>query len=127
MADGTDPSAYDRLRTIANTVSFVGAAIVLLIVLGGGCALAVAHALTRRTLIDLGVSTARRARLYARWTAVLPLTILATVPLALVLASQGITASGSFGLSWLLPAVSSSLASLVVGYAMLRAPVQVDE
>ncbi|MEH0973605.1 hypothetical protein V6U77_20995 [Micromonospora sp. CPCC 205546] len=128
LASGTDPTAYDRLRSVANTASFLGATTAALILLLGGVALVVAHTLTRRTLVDIGAVPGRRWGIVARWTAV-PLTTAAlAIPLAIFTASGGgQRTEASYGSLWFLPGLLGAAASLIVGAAFLRPPPTADE
>ncbi|MGC4857432.1 hypothetical protein ACLQ24_29735, partial [Micromonospora sp. DT4] len=128
MASGTDPTAYDRLRSVANTASFLGATMAMLILLLGGIALVVAHTLTRRTLVDIGAAPGRRWGIVARWTAV-PLTTAAlAIPLAIFTASGGgQRAEASYGSLWFLPGLLGAAASVILGAAFLRPPPRADE
>ena len=127
-ASGTDPTAYDRLRSAANTVSFLGAAGATMIVLLGGLSLVVAHSLTRRALIDVGSASGARWRIVVRWTAVPVVTLALTTPLAILTASLGGQATNaSYGILWILPGILGAAASLVVGVAFLRTPQTTSE
>jgi hypothetical protein len=122
-ADGTDPSAYDRLRSLANIVSFLGAAAAALVLLLGGCAMVVAHTVTRQSLIDIGSRSGLRRRLVARWIA-LPIL---SAGLALLLAISTASAGGQrddadYGALWLLPGGFAVVASLIVAVTFLRVP-----
>jgi hypothetical protein len=127
-ANGSDPTAYDRLRSTANTVSFLGATAAMVIVLLGGVSMVVAHSLTRRTLVDIGAATSRRWGIVTRWTAVPVVAGALTIPLAILTASSGgqITDT-SYGALWILPGVLAMVASLVVAVAFLRPPQQTGE
>ncbi|MFI7331522.1 hypothetical protein [Micromonospora aurantiaca (nom. illeg.)] len=127
-ASGTDPTAYDRLRSVANTASFLGATTSMLILLLGGGALIVAHSLTRRTLVDIGARPGRRWGIVARWTAV-PLTTAAlAIPLAIFAASGGgQRTEASYGGLWILPGLLGAAAALILGAAFLRPPPTPDE
>ncbi len=125
---GTDPTGYDRLRSVANTVSFLGAATTMIIVLLGGIALVVAHTLTRRTLVDIGSTPRRRWGIVARWTAVPLITAVLTIPLAILTASLGgQSTDSSIGVLWILPGAAGAVASLIVGLAFLRTPPTTSE
>lgn len=122
-ADGTDPTAYDRLRSVANTVSFLGATAVAVIVLLGGMATVLAHTLTRRTLVDLGSAARFRWGIVARWIAVPVIATALTIPLAILTASSGGRSSdASYGILWILPGVVGTAAFLVIAVAFLRVP-----
>ncbi|MGY4645622.1 hypothetical protein [Cellulomonas sp. URHB0016] len=122
-ADGTDPTAYDRIRGLADAVSVAGAALAVVVVLAGGLGLVVGHTLARRTLVDLGALASRRRGIFVRWNAVLVVALAATVPLvALVLARDVPPDDVALGYFWLLPAAAALLASLVVGAAMSTTP-----
>ncbi|MDQ7906068.1 hypothetical protein RB614_16265 [Phytohabitans sp. ZYX-F-186] len=127
-ASGTDPTAYDRLRSLANTVGFLGATATMVIVLVGGLSLVVAHTLSRRTLVDTGAVPAVRWGIVARWTAIPTLTTALTVPLAiLTVSSGGQSTDASYGLLWTLPGALGALASLIIGIAFLRTPTSAGE
>lgn len=127
-ASGTDPTAYDRLRSVANTASFLGATTSMLILFLGGGALIVAHSLTRRTLVDIGARPGRRWGIITRWTAV-PLTTAAlAIPLAIFTASGGgQRTEASYGSLWILPGLLGAAAALILGAAFLRQPPTADE
>jgi hypothetical protein len=123
MQNGSDPTEYDRLRSIANTAAFLGALGTLVIVMLGGAGLIVGHTLTRRTLIDVGAAPGRRLSIVARWTAVPLITMLLTIPLAILTVSLGAQRTGaSYGFLWILPGVAGAAASVFVGAAFLRTP-----
>jgi hypothetical protein len=122
-ASGSDPTAYDRLRSVANTVSLLGAATAMVIILLGGISLVVAHTLTRRTLVDVGAIAGRRWGIAARWTALPLITTLVTIPLTfLTVSAGGQRTNASYGLLWILPGIVGALAFLIVGVAFLRTP-----
>ncbi|TDD62481.1 hypothetical protein E1263_03315 [Kribbella antibiotica] len=122
-ADGTDPTAYDRLRSVANTVGFLGAAAALLFVLLGGGALVVAHSVTRQSLIDLGSRSGPRRRLASRWIALLVISSAAALALAILTAAGAGRRTGpSYGILWLLPGSFAVAAAFVVAVAFLRVP-----
>jgi hypothetical protein len=127
-ASGSDPTAYDRLRSLANTVSFLGATTAMVIILLGGISLVVAHTLTRRTLVDVGAVAGRRWGIAARWTAMPLLTTISTIPLTyLTVSAGGQRTNDSYGLLWILPGIVGSAAFLIVGVAFLRTPRTVRE
>lgn len=120
-ADGTDPTAYDRLRSVANTVSVLGGAAAAVLLLLGGMAILVAHAATRRALADLGPTA--RWRILVRWTAVPTTAAALATPLAILTASYaGRSTDASYGMLWLLPGCLAVLASIAIGTGFLRAP-----
>lgn len=122
-ADGTDPTAYDRQRSLANVFGLLGASATSLIVLLGGAALVTAHTVTRRTLYDLAGRRDGIRSLVARWIAIAALTLAATVPLCYLAASYGGRATDySYGWLWVLPGVSSLLACVVVAWSFLTVP-----
>jgi hypothetical protein len=93
------------------------------IVMLGGAGLIAGHTLTRRTLIDVGAAPGRRLSIVARWTAVPLITMLVTIPLAILTASLGAQRTGaSYGLLWILPGVAGAVASVFIGAAFLRTP-----
>ncbi|HEX5205500.1 MAG TPA: hypothetical protein VFW27_36700 [Actinoplanes sp.] len=123
MQNGSDPTEYDRLRSVANTAAFLGALGTIVIVMLGGAGLIVGHTLTRRTLIDVGAAPGRRLSIVARWTAVPLITTLLTIPLAILtvsLAAQRTAAS--YGVLWILPGVAGATAAVFIGAAFLRTP-----
>ncbi len=123
LADGTDPSAYDRQRTIANAASMLGAAAALILLLIGGTALLIAHRLPRRIVVDIGASSRARWGLAARWAAVPALSLAVTLPLAIATASYGGRATdGGYGALWILPGTLGALAAIALGLAFLRVP-----
>lgn len=127
-ADGTDPTAYDRLRSVANTVSSLGAVAAAIVLLLGGASTVIAHELLRRTLIDLGAASAPRRRFMVRLATVPVITMALTIPLAILTASIGGDESiTSYGRLWLLPAVVALLASAVVAAAFIRVPAPANE
>lgn len=122
-ADGTDPTAYDRLRSNANVVGTVSAAAAAVVLLLGGLSAAVTHVTTRRRLVELGGAVGPRHQIIARLCGVPLLTAALTVPLAYLSVSHGGQASGvSYGLIWLLPGAASVAAAVAVGAAFLRVP-----
>jgi hypothetical protein len=123
MENGSDPTEYDRLRSVANTAAFLGALGTIVIVMLGGAGLIVGHTLTRRTLIDVGAAEGRRLSIVARWTAVPLITMLLTIPLAILTVSLGAQRTAvSYGVLWILPGVAGAAASVFVGAAFLRTP-----
>lgn len=123
VADGTDPTAYDRLRSVANTVGLLGSAASVGLVLLGGMAMVVSNALTRRILVDLGTRPSIRWTVAIRWTALMSVPLALAVPLGIASASYAGRADGaSYGLLWPLPGLLGFLASVVIGIAFLRVP-----
>jgi hypothetical protein len=123
MQNGSDPTEYDRLRSVANTAAFLGALGTILIVMLGGAGLIVGHTLTRRTLIDVGAAPGRRLSIVARWTAVPLITMLLTIPLAILTVSSGAQrTAASYGVLWILPGVAGVAVSAVIGATFLRKP-----
>lgn len=123
IADGTDPTAYDRLRSLANTLGILGAFGAAVLVLLGGLSLVVASSLVRRTLVDLGAAAGVRWQVLGRLLAVLMGTTALVPPLAILTASLGGRAhDASYGWVWSLPGVLSLVASAVVGVAYLQRP-----
>lgn len=122
-ADGTDPTSYDRQRSLANVLGLLGAAATSLIVLLGGAALVTAHTVTRRNLHDLATRRHGVRTLGVRWIAIAGLTLAATVPLCYLAASYGGRATDySYGWLWALPGGSSLLACVVVARSFLTVP-----
>ena len=127
-ADGTDPTAYDRLRSVANTVSFLGAAGAAVIVLLGGLTMVVAHTFVRRTILDLGTAPHRRWNLISRWIALPTLSTCAALVLAYMTASLGGQRTAvPFGTLWILPGAAALASAVVVVAAFLRTPPEVSD
>lgn len=127
-ASGTDPTEYDRLRSTASIVSFLGATVVAVVVLLGGVSMVVAHSVTRRAIVDVGAASIRRWGIVGRWTAVLGITAMLTIPLTILTASLGGRIEiSSFGRLWILPGLLSVVASLMVGLAFSRQPQRQSE
>jgi hypothetical protein len=123
MQNGSDPSEYDRLRSVANTAAFLGALGTMVIVVLGGAGMIVGHTLARRTLVDIGAAPGRRWSIVARWTALPLITVLLTIPLAILTVSSGLQRTAvSYGVLWILPGVAGVAASVFIGAAFLRTP-----
>lgn len=122
-SDGTDPTAYDRLRSVANLYGLLGAAAAaLLLVLGAG-ALASIHTTARRALVDLGASRDMRRGLWLRWSGLCGSSVLLAGLIAITTASlAGQSTASRFGLYWALPAALGVLASFVGTMALTRIP-----
>lgn len=127
-ADGTDPTAYDRLRSVANTVSFLGAAGAVVLTLLGGLAMVVAHTLVRRILLDLGSAPRPRWSITARWIALPILSTVTATALAYLTASLGGQRTGaSYGVLWYLPGAVTVIAAFALAFTFLRVPPTANE
>jgi hypothetical protein len=123
VADGTNRTEYDRMRAQADVVSAAGAAGAALVVLLGGGLVVLAQRLTRRTLIDVGFSPARRALLALCWSLVPVLSAVLALALAFLTVSAGGRAVDvSFGELWYLPGIAGIVASAVLCFAFHRVP-----
>ncbi|MEU4387710.1 hypothetical protein [Promicromonospora sp. NPDC023805] len=123
LADGTSRSEYDRMRTQADVVSAVGAvAVGAVLLLGGGLAI-LAQRLTRRTLVDVGFSPARRAVLALCWSLVPVLSAVLALALVFLTVSVGGRALDiSFGELWYLPGIAGIVTSGLLALAFYRVP-----
>lgn len=121
-ADGTEPTAYDRLRTVANTVAVLGATAATVALLLGGVATAVTHTVARRALVDLGASGRARRRIVARWALVGVAPAFLAVPLVYLVATSGLRAVGDQGWLWPVPALGMLLAGLTAAAFFARVP-----
>lgn len=123
LADGTNRSEYDRMRTQAGVVSAVGAVAAGTVVLLGGGLAVLAQRLTRRTLVDMGFSPARRAVLALCWSLVPVLSAALALALAFLTVSAGGRATDiPFGELWYLPGVAAILAGGLLWFAFVRTP-----
>jgi hypothetical protein len=122
-ADGTNPTAYDRLRTAAYIVGVLGAVLGATVLLLGGAATVLASGIARRAVVDIGASRSARWRIFLIWTALPALAVAFTVPIAFQTASLfGQRNEAQYGLMWILPGIAGLLASLTIGRAMLSVP-----
>jgi hypothetical protein len=123
LADGTGRSEYDRMRTQADVVNAVGAvAAGSVLLLGGGLAV-LAQRLTRRTLVDVGFSPARRAVLALCWSLVPVLSAALALALVFLTVSVGGRALDvSFGALWYLPGIAAVVTSGLLWFAFVRTP-----
>lgn len=122
-ADGSDPTAYDRLRSVANTVGLLGAAAAMLVLIVAGAALVVAHAPVRRTLVDLGSAASTRNTLVARWIALPLITSGCSLILAYLSATQfGSAERAGHGILWVAPAVAGMIAAVLIAFAFSQVP-----
>lgn len=123
FADGTRRTEYDRMRTQADVVSAVGAvAVGAVLLLGGGLAI-LAQRLTRRTLVDVGFSPARRAVLALCWSLVPVLSAALALALTFLTVSVGGRALDvSFGELWYLPGIAGIVTSGLLWFAFVRTP-----
>jgi transcription elongation GreA/GreB family factor len=123
VADATSRSEYDLMRAQADAVSLVGAAGAVLVVLGGGGLAILAQRLTRRTLVDVGFSPARRALLALCWSLVPILSAVLALALAfLTVSAGGRTVDVSFGELWYLPGIAGIVAGGFLWFGFVRAP-----
>lgn len=123
LADGTSRSAYDRMRTQADVVSAVGAVAAGTVVLLGGGLASLAQRLTRRTLVDVGFSPARRAALALCWSLVPVLSAGLALALTFLTVSVGGRALDvSFGELWYLPGIAAVVASGILWFVFYRVP-----
>jgi hypothetical protein len=123
IAESGDAGTYGAERARALGVALVGAAMVALILLGGGLGVVLSHRRTRRTLADLGASAAQRRSLTRRWVGV-PVAVMGVcAALAWVSATAvGTQTSGSMGVAWLAPFGSGVLSCAVLFLMMTRVP-----
>ncbi len=122
-SDGTNPTAYDRLRSVANLFAVIAAVGAGILVLLGGGAVALANVTARRALVDLGALPRQRRRLVAFWT-VLPV-VLPIIATALSIATASVFGgrhAASFGLGWIAPGLVALAAGACVGALVLSAP-----
>ncbi len=123
LADGNDPTAFDRLRTVANTTGFVGAFVGAMFLLIGGMGLVVANSLTRRTLVDLGATAVARAVTTLRWIGIPAVSLMLSVPVIYTSASFGwADGDASYGWIWLVPPLVALLAVFAIGGLFTRVP-----
>lgn len=121
--DGTDPTAYDRLRSIANTVSFTGAAGAAILTLLGGLAMVVAHVLVRRTLLDLGAAPGPRRSIILRGAALPALGAASATGITYLTVTLGLQHTEvARGFLWCLPGLVVVLATAGIAVAFLRVP-----
>jgi len=122
-SDSTDPTFYDRLRSVANTASFLGAGATAVILLLGGVSIVVAHGPTRRILVDLGTARRRRRSLALRWALLPVLSSVAACAIAYLTASwAGQVHDVSYGTVWAVPGILGTLTAVVVGVLFVRPP-----
>lgn len=121
-ADGTEPTAYDRLRTVANTVAVMGAGAATVVLLLGGVATAITHSVSRRTLVDLSTTARARRRVVLRWALVGVAPALLAVPLVFLVATSGLRAVGDQGWLWPVPAVGMLVAGIAAAAVFARVP-----
>lgn len=122
-ADGTAPTEYDRLRTVADVVSFTGALASALVLAVGGASMILGLAGTRRLVADLGATPRRRADLVVRWGACLVAPVAALVLVVIVLVSSSFRIPISHaGLTWLLPLATTLVGTMCLGVALARPP-----
>ncbi|WP_122261830.1 hypothetical protein [Ornithinimicrobium cerasi] len=127
-ADGTDPTAYDRQRSLATLLAVLGAAASGLVVVLGGTALVSAHRVTRRTLTALAAHPGTRRHLALRWISVAVVVLVLTLPLTYLAASYGGRADAyGFGWLWTAPALSALAGCAVVLRAFLQVPASSQE
>lgn len=122
-ADGTAPTEYDRLRTVADVVSFTGALAAALVLAVGGASMVLGLASTRRLVADLGATPRRRAGLVVRWGVCLVAPVVSLVLVVVVLVSTSFRIPISLaGLTWLLPLATVLVGTMCLGVAMARPP-----
>jgi hypothetical protein len=127
-SDGTDPTAYDRLRSTADLAALLGAAAAaVLLALGLGVTVT-ARAGTRRILVDLGGTPRLRLLLLGRWLLLPAVCALATAAVTMLTATYGLQRPvGALGASWLLPSIALLLVTLLATPAFLKVPDAGDE
>ena len=122
-SDGTDPTAYDRLRSTGDLAAILGAAaaaVVLSLGLGG---VVTARAATRRTLVDLGGTALLRLSLLGRWLLLPALCAILTAAVTVITATYGLQSPvGALGVSWLFPSVALLTVSGLAVPAFLSVP-----
>jgi hypothetical protein len=124
-ADGTDPTAYDRLRSTADLAAILGGAAAFVLLMLGLSATVTAHTPTRRLLVELGGTPRLRLVLVARWLA-MPVVVAAfTAAITVLTASYGLRGPiGNLGLAWAVPSALVLAATLVAVPGFLRVPVE---
>lgn len=123
VADGTSRTEYDLIRGQADVVSAIGAAAAASVVLLGGGLAILAQRLTRRTLADVGFSSARRVLLALCWSLVPILSAALALALTFLTVSVGGRALDvSFGELWYLPGIAGIVASGLLAVAFYRVP-----
>lgn len=128
VADGTDPSSYDRQRSAATLVSLVGGGLASGILLVGGMVQILGDRVTRRTIRDLAPHAGTVRGTAGRWAALPVASLLLTLPVAWAAASFGGRAgAASYGWMWILPALLTTSTVLVLYAAFLRVPARHDD
>lgn len=128
LADGTDPTAYDRLRSTADLAAILGGAAAFVLLMLGLTATATVHTSARRMLVDLGGTSRLRFSLMARWLALPALVAALTAVMTLLTASYALRRPiGDLGFVWLLPSASLLVVTMLAMPAFLRVPVPASE
>lgn len=127
-ADGTAPTEYDSMRSTADAVAILGAALAALLMVLGALAVGAAHSVTRRTLAELPMTPRRRRSVYGRWLTAVVVPPLLVVPLTWLVATlAGMAPTGDLGLSWLVPGLVLLVATGVACRSLVQVPPRAEE
>lgn len=128
ISDAADKTTYDRDRARGAATVAMGAALVLLSVLGGGFALLAGQRRTLRTLVEVGAVRRFRFGLLLRVASVPALTFVIVLPVSAWGTSlSGFPEPGSWGGMWVLPIAAGIIAAAVFGVLLIRVPPRIGE
>lgn len=123
IADGTDPTFYDRQRSTATLVSLLSAALATVILLVGGTGQVAGERIARRAMRELGTHRRLVWSTAARWVALPAASLVLAGVLALASASfLGMARDASYGWLWLVPLAVPVVACGVLTVIFLHVP-----
>ena len=122
-AEATGYGSYQARRAVSNMIVLSGSALVLLVVIVGGGAVALGNRAPLRSLVDMGSTLGSRRRLAARWVGVPVVAFMLGLPLAYAGATvSGLGVESSYGWLWVVPLLVGLMSNLALLPFLLRVP-----